>query len=89
MSAEFVGARKLGEIVGQPQDLHDGQVSPDGDSRPAGLQGTQGHGRHARSLGDLFGGQLAAQARKLEPLTKFDEELAGSWQERGGLLCHG
>ncbi|KMJ90823.1 hypothetical protein ACH58_10605 [Achromobacter xylosoxidans] len=73
LSAEVVGACKLGEIAGQPQDLHDGQVSPDRDSRSAGLQGTQGHGRHTRSFGDLFGGQFAAQARKLEPLTEFDE----------------
>ena len=89
LPAKIIGSGELGQIPGQPEDLHDGQIGAYRDACPASFQRAQGHGRHPGALGNLFGRELATQTRKLEPLAEFDEQLVGRRQERSGLLGHG
>ncbi|KVR32472.1 hypothetical protein WK13_23690 [Burkholderia ubonensis] len=79
---ERVRSGQLSQIVLETEHLHDGKIRAHCDARTASLQRAKRHRRHARAFRDLLGCQLSAQARELQPLAKFDEQLAGFRQER-------
>jgi hypothetical protein len=88
LTAQRVAGGHVLQVLLKAQHLHHGKVGANGGARAAGFERPQGGRRHAGAFRHLLGSQFAPQARKLEPLAEFAEQLVGCGKKRGSALSH-